>query len=106
MIGPFLAAECRRALFLLHPPATSSPWAEFPAEAVAASGPILSIAQPCFGQTCMKCGAERRRPSVNPRAALHAVDIWSANGHDVESETNQSARCSDRARGRTARARL
>ncbi len=24
--------------------------------AVAASGPILSIAQPCFGQTGMKCG--------------------------------------------------
>lgn len=60
-------------------------------EGVAISGPILSIVQPCFGQTGMECGAERRRPSVNPRAALMRLTldwVWSANAFHAEPETN------------------
>ena len=44
-------------------------------KAVAISGPILSIIPPCFGHTRMKCGAGRRRSSVNPPAAPYAGDI-------------------------------
>ena len=44
-------------------------------KAVAISGPILSIVPPCFGQTGMECWAERRRPSVNPPAALMRVTL-------------------------------
>src|SRR6266478_5967640 len=53
--------------------------------------------------------AERRRPSVNVRAALTWVTLdWvrRANGYHTEPETDRSAACPERARGRRARARL
>jgi hypothetical protein len=39
-------------------------------KAVAISGPIVSIAPPCFGQTGLECEAASRRSSVNSPAAL------------------------------------
>src|SRR6266480_2281494 len=77
--------------------------------AVGASGPILSMLQPCFGQTSMESGQNVADLASNVRAALTRVTLdWvrRANGYHTEPETNRSAPRPDRARGRRARARL
>ena len=59
-------------------------------KAVAISGPILSIVQPCFGHTGLECGAEVCRPSVNPAFMRVTLDgVRSANAFHAEPETNR-----------------